>query len=139
MAAKKRYLDRNVQDVMSWARGQITDPDKSYDGLCQQFCRMAYDVPAWAGSAIEAWGKIPRAYRIGGKVDKAPRGALLYYAIGKHGHVAIAAGIKTHDKCISNDYVRQGKINYAPRTFARWGYPKYLGASFWTPWGELRH
>jgi hypothetical protein len=50
--------------------------------------------------------------------------------------VAIAAGIKTHDKCLSNDYVRQGKIDYAPRTFQRWGL-KYLGWSAWTPYGEL--
>jgi hypothetical protein len=106
--------------------------------LCQSFCRQAYGVPAWAPSAISAWGKIPRNQKhVGGRPSAAPRGALLYYAIGKYGHVTIAAGIKTSDKCISNDYVARGDIDYAPRTLPRWG-ARYLGWSNWTPFGELR-
>jgi hypothetical protein len=66
----------------------------------------------------------------------APRGALLYYSGGRYGHVAIATG-RTNLRCLSNDYVRQGKIDYAPRSFSRWGL-HYVGWSVWTPYGELR-
>lgn len=133
-----KYLDRTVADVMRFGRDEIVHPDRSYNGLCQSFCRTAYGVPAWAASAIGAWNRIPRDQkRVGGKPSEAPRGALLYYAGGTYGHVAIAAGIKTRDKCLSNDYVRQGRIDYAPRTFDRWGL-RYLGYSNWTPFGELR-
>lgn len=132
------YLNRTVQDVMSWGRKQMKEPTQDWSVLCQSFCRQAYGVPAWAPSAITAWAKIPRAKKhAGGSPALAPRGALLYYAIGKSGHVAIAAGIKTNDKCMSNDYVAKGEIDYAPRSFARWG-ARYLGWSTWTPFGELR-
>jgi hypothetical protein len=132
-------LHRTVHDVITFSRGQITKPTQSWDGLCQSHCRQAYGVEAWSDSAIHAWGLTPRKFKVTGRpVTAAPRGALLYYAGGKYGHVAIAAGIKTHDKCLSNDYVRQGKIDYAPRTFPGWGL-RYLGYSFWTPFGELQH
>jgi hypothetical protein len=129
----------SVQEVMAWSRHQIDHPTQDWSGLCQSHCRQAYGVGAWSDSAIHAWGLIPRKFKIAGRDPyKAPRGALLYYAGGKYGHVAIAAGIKTHDKCLSNDYVRQGHIDYCDRKFPRWGL-RYLGYSFWTPYGELKH
>jgi hypothetical protein len=136
------FLDRTVDEVMRYAKGQIRHPTppigNDWDHLCQAFCRSAYDVDAWAPSAILAWGKIPRTQKHArGNPSAAPRGALLYFAGGKYGHVMIAAGIKTHDKAISNDYVRQGQINYCPRTIPRWGL-RYLGWSNWTPFGELK-
>lgn len=132
-----KWLDRTVDEVMAFGRDEIKNPDRSYNGLCQSFCRTAYGVPAWAPSAIAAWKRIPADAKHRGAPSTAPRGALLYYAGGKYGHVAIAAGKKTHDKCLSNDYVRQGKIDYAPRTFDRWGL-QYLGWSTWTPFGSLK-
>lgn len=134
----KKWLNRTVSDVMKFGRSQITNPTQSWNGLCQSFCRQAYGVPAWAPSAIAAWNKIPASQKhVGGKPSQAPRGALLYYSGGKFGHVAIASGVKTHDKCLSNDYIRQGKIDYAPRTFPRWGLT-YLGYSSWTEYGSLK-
>lgn len=132
------FLKRDVQDVIDFAKKEMRTPSKSWKGLCQSFCRSAYGVPAWAPSAISAWGKIPRNQKhAGGKPENAPRGALLYYAGGKYGHVAIAAGVKTKNTCFSNDYVETGKIDRAPRSFSRWGL-KYLGWSNWTPYGELK-
>ena len=127
---------RFIIDAIRWSRGQITEPSQSWKGLCQSHCRTAYGLPAWAPSAIEAWRKTPKQYRHPGKPEDAPRGALLYYEIGKYGHVAIATGIKTNDKCLSNDYMRQGRIDYTPRRFPRWGV-KYLGWSDWTPYGRI--
>lgn len=134
----RKYLPRTVAEVMAFARGEIKSPDIDYSVLCQRFCRTAYGVPAWASSARKAWDAIPANRKhVGGKPTDAPRGALLYYDIGQFGHVAIAAGVKTDTRCISNDYVRRGKIDYAPRALPRWGV-KYLGWSAWTPFGELK-
>lgn len=132
------WLDRDVDEVMKWARDQIKHPTQDWDHLCLSFCRQAYGVPAFAPSAIAAWGLIPRRQKhAGGKPSQAPRGAMLYFAGGKYGHVMLAAGKKTNDKAISNDYMRKGKIDYCPRTIPRWGL-RYLGWSNWTPYGELK-
>lgn len=134
---KKKLLPKTVNQVIRDGRAQINNPTQDWTGLCQSFCRQMYGVNAWAPSAIDAWTKIPKGQKVvGGKPNDAPRGALLYYAGGKYGHVAIAIGKKTHDKCLSNDYIRQGEIDVAPRTFPRWGI-KYLGWSAWTPYGSL--
>jgi hypothetical protein len=132
-------MRKNVQEVMTWGHKQMEHPSQDWSGKCQSFCRQAYGVDAWADSALHAWGKIPRVHKVAGTdPSKAPRGAILYYAGGTYGHAALAAGIKTHDQCQSTDYVRQGQIDYAPRTFPRWGL-RYLGYSFWTPFGVLPH
>jgi hypothetical protein len=132
-----RYLPRSVDDAIRWSLNQSKHPSKSWKGLCQSHCRNAYGVPAWSDSAIHAWGRIPASKKhAGGNPNDAPRGALLYYSGGRFGHVALATGV-TNKRCLSNDYVRQGHIDYAPRTFPRWGL-HYVGYSFWTPYGEMR-
>ena len=134
-----KFIDRSVDEVMDWAKGQIKNPTQDWRGLCQSFCRQAYGLPVWAPSAISAWGKIPRKNKhVGGKPSDAPRGALLYFAGGKYGHVMIAAGRKTRNKAISNDYIKNGEIDFCPRDIPRWGNLRYLGWSAWTPKGELR-
>lgn len=134
---RKKVLPRTVDEVIEWGRGQIRKPTQSWFYRCQSFCRQAYGVKAWSGTAIGAWDRIPDAYRHhGGKPSDAPRGALLYYSGGKAGHVAIAIGKASSDKCLSNDYVRKGRIDVAPRTFPRWKI-RYVGWSNWTPFGVL--
>jgi hypothetical protein len=134
----KKYLSRNINEVITWSRNQIKDPTQDWTGLCQSHCRQAYGVGAWAGSAIIAWRAIPAAQKHPGiKPSSAPRGSLLYYDIGKFGHVAIAIGKRTNVSCLSNDYVRQGMIDACSREFPRWG-ATYLGWSAWTPVGSLR-
>jgi hypothetical protein len=84
----KKYLPRNINEVITWSRNQVKDPTQDWTGLCQSHCRQAYGVPAWAGSAIIAWRKIPAAQKtVGGKPSDAPRGALLYYDIGQFGRM----------------------------------------------------
>jgi hypothetical protein len=71
----KKYLERNVNQVITWSRNQVKDPTQDWTALCQSHCRQAYGVPAWAGSAIIAWRKIPkRQKKTGGKPSDAPRG-----------------------------------------------------------------
>jgi hypothetical protein len=132
-------MRKSVQEVMAWGHDQMLHPSQDWSGKCQSFCRQAYGVPAWSDSAIHAWGLIPRAFKVQTTdPTKAPRGAVLYYAGGNYGHAALAAGIKTHNQAQSTDYAAQGKVGYAPRTFPRWGL-RFLGYSFWTPFGELPH
>lgn len=131
-----KILPVTTDEVIAFGRGQIRKPSQDWYVKCQSFCRQSYRVPAWSGSAIGAWNKTPKRFRNLGTPSEAPRGALLYYSGGKYGHVAIAIGKKTHDKCLSNDYVRRGQIDVAPRTFPRWGLT-YVGWSAWTPWGSL--
>ena len=134
----KKYLSRNVNEVITWSRNQVKDPTQDWTGLCQSHCRQAYGVGAWAGSAIIAWRAIPAAQKHPGiKPSSAPRGSLLYYDIGQWGHVAIAIGKRTNGSCLSNDYVRRGMIDACSREFPRWG-ATYLGWSAWTPSGSLR-
>ena len=134
----KKYLTRNVNEVITWSRNQVKDPTQDWTGLCQSHCRQAYGVGAWAGSAIIAWRAIPAAQKHPGiKPSTAPRGSLLYYDIGQWGHVAIAIGKKTNGSCLSNDYARRGMIDACSREFPRWG-ATYLGWSAWTPSGSLR-
>jgi hypothetical protein len=134
---KPKTLPVTVDEVIAWGRAQVTKPSQSWYVLCQSFCRQSYRVPAWSGSAVGAWARIPAAHKtVGGHPSDAPRGALIYFAGGQHGHVAIAIGKSTSDKCLSNDYYRKGKIDVAPRTFPRWGL-RYLGWSAYTPYGSL--
>jgi hypothetical protein len=132
-----KYLARSVDEVIDWSKSQITNPTQSWDNLCQSHCRQAYGVGPWASSAKVAWNSIPTKEKvIGGSPSDAPRGALIYFDSGSFGHVAIAVGKSTNNKCLSNDYVRQGKIDYAPRDFKRWNL-HYAGWSAWTPFGAL--
>ena len=132
-----RYLDRSTDDAIRWSLRQHEHPSQSWRGLCQSHVRQAYGVAAWAPSAIAAWQRIPSSKRhAGGSPMNAPRGAQLFYAGGQYGHVAIATGYENL-RCLSNDYVHTGRIDYAPRSFARWGL-RYLGWSYWTPYGEMR-
>lgn len=132
------FLSRTVDQAIDFAERQSVNPTQSWDNLCQSFCRQAYGVNAWASSAKEAWGKIPKdKKRSGGHPEEAPRGALIYFDSGTYGHVALCIGKSTNDKCWSNDYVERGKIDKAPRDFPRWGL-RYAGWSMWTPYGEMK-
>jgi hypothetical protein len=132
------FLKKSVDEAISWAWGQVKDPTQDWTGLCQSFCRQSYGVRAWSPSAIGAWKRIPARHKhAGGKPEDAPRGALIYFAGGQFGHVAVAIGKKTNNSCLSNDYVKRGAINRAPREFPRWGV-RYLGWSAWTPFGSMR-
>jgi hypothetical protein len=141
-APKTKYLKKSVSEVMADARGEIKHPSRNWKGLCLRFCREQYGVPAFAPSATAAWNMIPRQHKHYGPASQAPRGAMLYFVDRDgtgYGHVILAAGIVTHNKAIGIDYVRQGKVDFCPRTIPNWlGGLKYVGWSLWTPFGELR-
>jgi len=131
------YLRRDVDAAIEWSRAQITKPTQDWYNLCQSHVRQSYGVGAWAPSAWDAWNSIPsREKTATSNPFSAPRGAAIYYRGGQYGHVVIAIGKTTNTKCLSNDYVRRGKIDETPRDFPRWGIV-CVGWSFWTPYGIL--
>lgn len=100
--------------------------------------RTAYRIPPVAISAAEFTKKVRAAGHLHtGRVESAPRGAILLYAGGKYGHATLAIGKKTHDKMLGTDYVRQGFIDVCPRKLPRWGL-RYVGWTDWTPYGFIR-
>lgn len=133
---------RSADNAIAWGLDRIDrldgpKPGGLWTARCQQFVRAAYGVPAWAESAAEAWERIPVEQRFAGGLPAfAPRGAALYYRIGAHGHVALAVGVDGRRNALSNDYMRQGRIDLAPRGFPRWGV-RFLGWSYWTPFGSM--
>ena len=42
------WLDRDVEDVIAFAKKEMRNPSQSWRMLCQSFCRQAYGVPVWA-------------------------------------------------------------------------------------------
>ena len=130
-------IPRTVVDAIRAGRAEIPRRTQSWRGLCLMFVRTRYGWTAGIHDARTYASKVPRKYRHYGRVEDAPRGALLLYDIGEHGHIAIATGIKTNDKCLSNDYMRQGEIDYAPRRLPRWG-ARYMFWTEWTPAGLIK-
>jgi hypothetical protein len=133
-----QYLKRSVDEIIDWSESQITNPTQNWQGLCQSHVRQSMGIAAWASSAINAWHSIPKGERTDTKDPfSAPRGSAIYYSGGSYGHVVLAIGKSTNDKCLSNDYVRNGWIDKAPRDFPRWGLT-CVGWSYWTPFGEVK-
>ncbi len=140
-------LPRSIDRAIASGRAQITNPTEDFEAKCQMFVRKyCFDVPVWAGSAREAYELIPPSERIaGGSPFDVPRGYAIYFKNRRKrsdgtegpGHVAFTIGKVTQTKCLSNDYLRTGKIDVVPRSFAAWDLD-YLGASTWTPFGELQ-
>jgi hypothetical protein len=134
------YLKRTVDEAIAFAEKQHENPTQDWHNMCQSFVRQCYGVDAWNSSAKGAWYEIPDGQKHkGGHPDDAPRGAAIYFTAGTYGHVALAIGKETSDKCWSNDYVRDGKIDKCQREFSNWGMmSSYAGWSFWTPYGEMK-
>ena len=129
-------LARDIDESIAWGRKQIDHPTQGWAGMCQSFVRQCMGVQAWASSAIIAWNTIPNSEKVaGGSPFDAPRGSAIYFSGGQFGHVALCIGKTTNTKCLSNDYVRRGQIDEAPRDFPRWGLT-YVGWSLFTPFGE---
>lgn len=110
-----------------YAASQVNRPDKTYKNLCLHFTARCY---GWAGSgspsAIRHWKMIASPYKTAAsKGGTPPAGALVFWEVGKYGHVAISCGDGT---VFSNDIKRSGKIDRVPLVYItkHWN-AKYLG------------
>jgi len=136
-------LKRSPDVAVDWGKQRINrldgpKPGGRWDARCQQFVRSCYGVDGWADSAIIAWEMIPDDEKfIGGLPGFAPRAAASYFAIGEHGHVILNVGVDNRLNALSNDNVRQGRIDITPRSLPGWN-AEFLGWSYWTPFGSMR-
>lgn len=128
--AVSRIVPRSVDAAILAAWAESRSRRAIWRVLCLKFCRTMYGLPVVAPSAKIYGDMVPPQYRHAGRPEDAPRGALLLYDLGEFGHIAIAIGKKTRDKCLSNDYISTGRIDPAPRSFVRWG----VRFRFWTEW-----
>ena len=94
VTATPRYLDQTVDEAIAFLRREMEHPSQSWYNLCQSLQRHAYDVDAWAPSALDAWYRIPLAHRhTGSSTRECPRGGLMYFGGTRFGHVMMAIEI----------------------------------------------
>jgi hypothetical protein len=125
---------RNIETAIAWGEAQVKHPTQDWYEHCEQFARECYDLPAYAGSAKIAAGKVPAEHR---QTSTPPhRGALVYYLGigGQYGHVAVSVG---DGNVLSTDYGQKGHIAQAPWNLPNWHATK--GDWFWTKWTPFGH
>ena len=110
---------RNVENALEWLKNESKHPSKSWGHLCQSASRSAYGMPAYGGTAREAWLNVKPKYRVDcpDYKDKSwwasvPSGAILYSSGGGapsagHAWVVHDAG----ESAWTVDYKRSGKID----------------------------
>lgn len=117
---------RDTRDAIVWARSQITSRSQDWTGWCQKFVRSSFGVGGGFASAIAQWegARYPHWTT---DPNSAPRGAPVFWAGGKFGHVALSLG---DGRCISTDAKRRGwpDIVTIDSISRNWGY-EFLG---WT-------
>lgn len=119
-------VTRTVERALLQCRRECQSPSRDWTGLCLQFARTVWGVPAKYPSAIDHWAHVPARMR---HQDEAPPGALLHWSVGKFGHVAVSLG---NGFCVGTDLERRGKADahVSAQVGKRWG-AEYLG---WTDW-----
>lgn len=79
-------MARTAKQAIDWAMKTTT----GYAGLCLQFTRLAYGIPAKYPSAISAW-KNGKQHKTS-KTSEIPVGAPIFFSGSKYGHIAIYLG-----------------------------------------------
>ena len=117
---------RDVNGALKWLENQSKSPTQSWKGLCQSSARQCYSMPAWAGSAKDAWAAVADKYKVlcPDHKDKSwwqhvPAGAILYSVppTSKYGHAWVAAGDMS---AWSVDYKRSGYIDLVEIRLKGW-------------------
>jgi len=80
-------VTKTAAQALAWAKTQKS----GYSGMCLQFVRTAFGVPAKYVSAIAAWNNA-KAKHATTNVAEIPVGAPIFFGGSTYGHVAIYAG-----------------------------------------------
>lgn len=114
---------RSATQAIAYAKQQQKSGAAVWYQLCLKFTRIAAGIPAVHDSAATAWRNARKRHRTG----TPPRGAAVFWDIGKWDHVALSDG---NGFVYSNDILRRGRIDRVPiaTVTRRWG-ARYLG---WT-------
>lgn len=110
-------MARTASQVAAWAKDQKDRNTTGWTGLCLKFARMAAGGPGGQYDANAGWA----AARYKHRGDRtAPRGSIVWYAGGNHGHVAVSAG---NGDIYSTDIVTRGQVDQVPlgRPESKWG------------------
>ncbi|HKE71920.1 MAG TPA: hypothetical protein VKB55_21855 [Nocardioidaceae bacterium] len=98
-------------DAIRWGVKQIDHPTENWHAACLVFVRSCYHIAARDGSAAAAWEAAEFKHRVEDG-DQVPRGVPYFWTGGSegNGHVVLSLG---DGWCLTNDFVRDGKINRA--------------------------
>jgi hypothetical protein len=116
---------RTVAQAMAWADREVGAHIPV--GQCDHYVALAYGWPnSGSTTALTHWQAIPAQYRHPG-TSPAPRGALLFWATGWAGHVAIADGSGgVYSTDVTSKGFTAGVYGHVPQKVVnRWG--KLLG------------
>lgn len=98
----------NPAAALAFARSQRQSPTRNWTGMCLAFCRQTWGLAGGVPDANASW-RMARDKRT--SIMSAPAGAPVWWAVGKHGHIAIADG---KGNCYSTDIRRRGKVDLVP-------------------------
>jgi hypothetical protein len=108
-------------EAIRWGVNQIDHPTQDWEAQCLVFVRSCYHIDPRDGSAAEAWNRAEFKHPVENG-HHVPRGVPYFWTGGSEGfgHVVLSLG---EGWCLTNDFVRQGKINRARINdiTARWG------------------
>jgi hypothetical protein len=121
---------RDVEEAIAWEIDQIDRPTRqdwnppTYDwyGACLSVTRQAAGTPKVYDDATEAWVNAVHRHDW---ADEPPRGAIVYWTGGSHGHGHVVRSLG-QGMCLSNDLVRKGRIDIVEITDLNrfWRLPK---------------
>lgn len=103
------------------ARQQAATGAKFAAGMCLQKVRQLYGIPALNPDAISCWRGSGHQHRTTDLLS-IPAGVPVFWEGGKHGHIAIKAGGRTHDVW-TTDFARNGHFDRVDgrKIGPRWG------------------
>ncbi len=116
----------SCQDAMRRALAEVSAPSQNWRRLCLRFVTLDYGWNGGSPTAIHMWNNMPAQFKHA--TGTPPPGALLFWASGSTGHVALSLG---SNMLISTDVLAPGKaslLSYATMQ-STWGLT-FLG---WTP------
>lgn len=116
-------MPKTYLEALANAAAQVKKASQDWTGWCLKFCRIMYGVAALYTEADLAWDKAKYRHTTG----VPPKGALVFWRVGKFGHIAISDG---GGYVYSTDIMRRGKVDRVPITYvtSHWR-ATYLG---WT-------
>ena len=121
---------RSCAQAVKWAEAHISKKyNAEYYEMCDHTVGLAYGYGASGfASANVHWNSIPAKYKHTDR--KPPAGALVFFAIGQYGHIALSTG---GNNLISTDINGKGTLTKSTITdiTSRWG-AKYRGWA--NPW-----
>jgi hypothetical protein len=125
-------------EAVNWLVSHLTTRDGPYFELCDNTMARAYGhAHSGSDSAILHWETIPARYRHAGldNAAGAPAGALMFFEVGRNGHVAMSTG---GTAVISTDINGHGTLTRSSiaQITGDWG-ARYLGWA--NPWFKTNH